>query len=185
MGCMRHMWDDDGACPECTDEVEAHYATKADESKPRHWFIQKPTAHNCPYRTNGAVFQEFEPTITDHPGGEWIKVWSSADLSKRLGMGVTRWVEVCDERNKLAAELEDEIREYAKLERNFLALEVERDRLFHAQADVAIKALNILKQERDEARAEVERLRTALEEAIEFAREVLREFEAFEKGQEK
>lgn len=42
-------------------------------SKPLHWYIQKPQAHNCPYRTNGAVFQEFEPTIAEQ-GGEWVKV---------------------------------------------------------------------------------------------------------------
>lgn len=86
----------------------------SDDFKPRHWFIQKPTAHNCPYRTNSAVFQEFQPTIVDNPGGEWIKVWSSQDLSKYLGMGVTRWVEVREENARLTAE-NDQLRSDLKL----------------------------------------------------------------------
>lgn len=45
--------------------------------KPLYWFIQKPIAHNCPYRTNGAVFQTFEPTIVDNQFGEWIKVYDA------------------------------------------------------------------------------------------------------------
>lgn len=79
---------------------------RLDEISARHWYIQKPTAHNCPYRTNGAVFQEFQPTVVDNPGGEWIKVWSSEDLSKHLGMGVTRWLEVKQENANLRAALE-------------------------------------------------------------------------------
>jgi hypothetical protein len=78
---------------------------RLDEIAARHWYIQKPTAHNCPYRTNGAVFQEFQPTVVDNPGGEWIKVWSSEDLSKHLGMGVTRWLGVKQENANLRAAL--------------------------------------------------------------------------------
>jgi len=41
--------------------------------EPRHWYIQKPKAHNCPLRTCGAVFQDFMPTIAEQ-NCEWIKV---------------------------------------------------------------------------------------------------------------
>ncbi len=87
------------------------------DEKPRHWYIQKPTAHNCPYKTNGAVFQEFQPTIVDNQGGEWIKVWSSADLSKYLGMGVTRWVEVVRENAGLQAKLAQALQEIERLKK--------------------------------------------------------------------
>jgi hypothetical protein len=83
----------------------------------RHWYIQKPTANNCPIghsgplSTCGAVFQEFEPTI--HMAGcEWIKVYSADDLHKTIGVGVTRYSEVMSELDaarKRISELEKQI----------------------------------------------------------------------------
>jgi len=43
----------------------------------RHWFIQKPIAHNCPLRSVGAVFEEFMPTIVEQ-NCEWIKVYDAS-----------------------------------------------------------------------------------------------------------
>lgn len=71
-------------------------------SKPkdiRHWYIQKPTEHNCPIgqhgplANQGAVFTEFEPTIHLY-GCQWIKVYSADDLQAYIGMGITRYVDV-------------------------------------------------------------------------------------------
>lgn len=64
-----------------------------DEAKPRHWFIQKPVSNNVPNTTNGAVFQEFMPTVSER-NCEWIKVYSADDLHKILGMGLTRYVNI-------------------------------------------------------------------------------------------
>lgn len=47
--------------------------TKIDSAPPRHWFIQKPIAHNCPLRSVGAVFQTYMPTVSEQ-NCEWVKV---------------------------------------------------------------------------------------------------------------
>lgn len=73
-----------------------------DSKSVRHWYIQKPISHNVPLRENGAVFQQFAPTVVQS-NCEWVKVWSSEDLSKYFGMGVTRWVDVMDELSRLRA----------------------------------------------------------------------------------
>lgn len=73
-----------------------------DSKSVRHWYIQKPISHNVPLRENGAVFQQFAPTVVQS-NCEWVKVWSSEDLSKYFGMGVTRWVDVMDELARLRA----------------------------------------------------------------------------------
>lgn len=53
--------------------------------RPRVWWIQKPTAHNCPLRSVGAVFQEFKPTVAEQ-GCEWVGVHDSAyvELLERI-----------------------------------------------------------------------------------------------------
>ena len=72
--------------------------------KIRHWYIQKPEAHNCPLRENGAVFTEYQPTISER-GCEWIRVYSADDVEKTIGMGLTRYAEVVKERDALRIEL--------------------------------------------------------------------------------
>ena len=72
----------------------------AEAEKIRHWFIQKPIRHNCPLNQGkgvnheAAVFTEFAPTVAlqDH---EWIRVYSADDIQKTIGMGLTRYSEVC------------------------------------------------------------------------------------------
>lgn len=79
----------------------------------RHWFIQKPIAHNVPLESNGAVFQEFMPTVSEHKC-EWIKVYSADDIQKTIGMGwLARYSEVIGANHKLEqkiATLESEAR---------------------------------------------------------------------------
>ena len=72
----------------------------------RHWWIQKPISNNCPIGPRSAEFCEYQPTIVLQ-NCEWIKVWSSEDLSQHLGMGVTRWVEICQRLAKAEALLRD------------------------------------------------------------------------------
>lgn len=52
-------------------------------SKLRHWWIQKPRAHNCPLEKNGVVFCEFQPTIS-MSNCEWIKVYSAEDIEEEI-----------------------------------------------------------------------------------------------------
>lgn len=75
-------------------------------SEPRYWFIQKPVANNVPLERNGAVFVRHQPTVSEQ-NCEWVKVWSSEDLSKEMGMGVTKWVEL----NRKVRELELQLKE--------------------------------------------------------------------------
>lgn len=75
-------------------------------SEPRYWFIQKPVANNVPLERNGAVFVRHQPTVSEQ-NCEWVKVWSSEDLSKEMGMGVTKWVEL----NRKVRELEAQLKE--------------------------------------------------------------------------
>jgi len=79
--------------------------------KIRHWFIQKPIRHNCPLNQGkgvhheAAVFTEFAPTIAlqDH---EWIRVYSADDIQKTIGMGLTRYSEVCQQLGQDKARIE-------------------------------------------------------------------------------
>ncbi len=66
----------------------------------RHWFIQKPTSNNCPLERSGAVFEQFMPTVSEK-GCEWIKVYSADDIQKKIGMGLTRYAEICRELQSL------------------------------------------------------------------------------------
>lgn len=68
----------------------------------RHWYIQKPIAHNCPLNQGkgvdreAAVFTEFAPTVSMQ-NCEWVRVYSADDIQKKIGMGLTRYVEVMTE----------------------------------------------------------------------------------------
>lgn len=48
---------------------------------PREWFIQKPIAHNCPLKINGAVFQTFMPTVSEQ-NCEWVRVVEYSALER-------------------------------------------------------------------------------------------------------
>lgn len=117
--------------------------------KPREWWIQKPSAHNVPYRTNGAVFQTFRPTIIDQLNGEWIKVISADDLQMKIGMGLTRYTEVLTQRNAALAERDA----YKKAKE-------ENDERFMRERDEALEKLSNESMHYSECitRAEVERL---------------------------
>lgn len=71
----------------------------------RHWWIQKPIAHNCPVNMRAAVFEEFEPTIREK-NCEWIKVFSADDLHKKLGMGLSRYSHIMQVNGDLQSQLE-------------------------------------------------------------------------------
>jgi hypothetical protein len=66
----------------------------------RHWWIQKPLVGNMPLFKNGAVFEDFKPTIHEQ-NCEWIKVISLDDFHKEVNINITRWIEVSKELHRV------------------------------------------------------------------------------------
>lgn len=63
----------------------------------RAWWIQKSDSCNI---ANKVEFCDFKPTVHDK-AHEWIRVISLDDFHKQTNINITRWIEVCQELQKL------------------------------------------------------------------------------------
>ena len=76
----------------------------------RAWWIQKSESCNI---ANKAEFCDFKPTIHDK-GYEWVRVISLDDFHAQTNINITRWIEVCQEIQKLKEENE-KLKEFLEL----------------------------------------------------------------------
>lgn len=128
-----------------------------ESSKPRairHWYIQKPKAHNCPIGQSGpidqqgAVFTEFPPTI-GLPNCEWIRVYSADDIQKTIGMGLTRYSEVMFARNQALekiAVLESKASQFESTLKETMRVRDERIKNLEMDYEGALSDMNEMKE---------------------------------------